>query len=109
MRSYASRQDAFIDLYSTFVAFFFITLVAISCLIIAPFADGSWCSAVPATFDGVLVFDECHKAKNFREDSEAGTKIGMGTAYFLEDSCAAFVCLFVFCFADCQSAFAFGH
>ena len=34
----------------------------------------SWCGS---DFDGLLVFDECHKAKNFREDDASGTKIGI--------------------------------
>jgi hypothetical protein len=33
-----------------------------------------WCGG--ANFEGCLVFDECHKAKNFKEGSDQGSKVG---------------------------------
>jgi hypothetical protein len=33
-----------------------------------------WCGG--AAFDGCIIFDECHKAKNYREGAGLGTKIG---------------------------------
>ena len=33
-----------------------------------------WCGG--DSFDGCLIFDECHKAKNYKSDSEGGTKVG---------------------------------
>lgn len=33
-----------------------------------------WCGG--EAFDGCIIFDECHKAKNYKADSEGGTKVG---------------------------------
>ena len=33
-----------------------------------------WCGG--EDFEGTLVFDECHKAKNFKEGADQGSKVG---------------------------------
>jgi hypothetical protein len=38
-----------------------------------------WCGG--SSFEGCLIFDECHKAKNFKEGADQGSKVRRDCAY----------------------------